>query len=661
MIGTRLADRYELLSEFGRGGMAVVYRARDPRLDREVAIKLIAAERLAPQVAERFQREAELIAGLDHPAIVPVYDFGRDGRWLFLVMPVLQGANLHQLMRHRRLLLDTTLEIAAQAAEALAYSADRGIIHRDVKPENVMVALDGDDRLERLWVMDFGLAVGDMSTRLTRTGNLPGTLAYLSPEQIITGEVDGRSDLYSLGVILYECLAGRPPFTGSPASVLYRIVHEEPAGLVPHGVDERLEAVVLRCLAKGPQDRFDGGAALAAELRHFMRYSRGGDPERLPRAASQKDGEVLPLVGRDREQSQIDGALEHALDGSCQLMLVGGERGLGTSRLASETQDLARRRGFQVLRGRFSSQAGGVSYEAFGELIFDFFTQRRSSTSVGGLPLPSLDDLGPELQRLFPVLREIPELGGGASPAEESAVRGPSFTAAAAGGKVEEPRHIFELIARTLSRLGGQRPQALVIEQLQEADVSIQLLLYLVRRLGSTRTFILGTYRPSGTSRSHPLKRLLRGLRGDPRCHHLELEPLGRDHHRELLEHLLGGGSLEARVSDQLYEVTGGNPLFAQEVVRSLWDAGDLELDASGRWQLADKDVLSRELPDTVQQAVVARIERLGERALDVLGTASVLGRRFHYRDLEELWPGDGSDELDESVEVLLQRHLLSE
>ncbi|MEO1086050.1 MAG: protein kinase, partial [Acidobacteriota bacterium] len=278
MIGTRLADRYELLSELGRGGMAVVYRARDPRLDREIAIKLIAAERLAPQVAERFQREAELIAGLDHPAIVPVYDFGRDGRWLFLVMPVLQGANLHQLMRHQRLLLDTTLEIAAQTAEALAYSADRGIIHRDVKPENVMVALDGDDRLERLWVMDFGLAVGDMSTRLTRTGNLPGTLAYLSPEQIITGDVDGRSDLYSLGVILYECLAGRPPFTGSPASVLYRIVHEEPAGLAPHGVDERLEAVVLRCLAKTPQDRFDGGAALAAELRHFMRYSRSGDP-----------------------------------------------------------------------------------------------------------------------------------------------------------------------------------------------------------------------------------------------------------------------------------------------------------------------------------------------------------------------------------------------
>ncbi|MEM6797741.1 MAG: serine/threonine-protein kinase, partial [Acidobacteriota bacterium] len=352
MVGTQLANRYELLGELGRGGMATVYRAHDPRLDREVAIKLIAAEKLAPGVGDRFQREAELIAGLDHSSIVPIYDFGSHGRWLFLVMPVLRGFNVHQLLQQRRLGLETTLEVTAQVAEVLAYSAGRGVIHRDIKPENIMVSLDEADRLQRLWVMDFGLAVGDASARLTRTGSLPGTLGYLSPEQILTGETDGRSDLYSLGVILYECLAGRTPFVGSPASVLYRIVHETPPSLLPHGVDEPLEALVLKCLEKDPDARWQTGDQLAGELRGRLHRLRPGASRPLPEPSGREAPSDLPIVGRDLEIGHFEEMLDRAADGACQLALMGGERGLGSSRMCREVEILARRRGFTVLKGR---------------------------------------------------------------------------------------------------------------------------------------------------------------------------------------------------------------------------------------------------------------------------------------------------------------------
>jgi serine/threonine-protein kinase len=249
MIGTRLLERYELTSELGRGGMGVVYRAHDPVLDREVAVKVIPEERLNPETEERFQREARLVAAMDHPAIVPIHDFGRHGGALFFVMPWVQGRPLRQDVQRGDLEFGEVLDIAVQVAEALDYSHARGVIHRDVKPDNVMVVHDGGR--PRVRVMDFGLAQGTSTDRLTASGGLLGTLTYLSPEQVASAELDGRSDIYSLGTVLYECLSGRPPFEGTLYSLLYRISNEVPQSLRERGVRiaEELDRLVLRCLA----------------------------------------------------------------------------------------------------------------------------------------------------------------------------------------------------------------------------------------------------------------------------------------------------------------------------------------------------------------------------------------------------------------------------
>ena len=272
MIGRCLADRYEIVAELGQGGMATVYRADDRVLDRRVAVKVVSTLGLRDAAIERFQREARLVGRLDHPAVVPIFDFGRDDDQLFFVMPVLEGETLHRLLRDRPPSLEQTLEILAQVAEALDHSASRGVVHRDVKPENVMVSLGSEsldaDAVRRVWVMDFGLALGRASRRLTKVGNLPGTLSYLSPEQVLSADtIDGRSDLYSVGVILYESLFGRPPFSGAPASVLYRIVHQAPKIPDTVAVDPLLLDVLETCLEKQPGDRIQNGGELARALR----------------------------------------------------------------------------------------------------------------------------------------------------------------------------------------------------------------------------------------------------------------------------------------------------------------------------------------------------------------------------------------------------------
>ena len=204
MIGTILGKRYEIRSELGRGGMGVVYLAYDPRLKRDVAVKLISPALMTPDTEHRFQVEAQVVARLDHSSIVPIYDFGRHDDSLFYVMPVLQGTTLRHLLRKRALSLGEILDIGIEVADALAYSHDQGVVHRDIKPENLAVSFEREARI-RVRVMDFGLARESDVSRITKTGAIVGTPSYMSPEQIKRGVFDSRSDLYALGCVLYEC------------------------------------------------------------------------------------------------------------------------------------------------------------------------------------------------------------------------------------------------------------------------------------------------------------------------------------------------------------------------------------------------------------------------------------------------------------------------
>jgi serine/threonine-protein kinase len=264
-----LGDQYAVESEIGRGGMSVVYHARDRRLNRPVAIKVLPPE-LAydPAIRTRFTREAQTSAQLAHPHIVPIYDVGdRDGIAYF-VMAVVTGGNLADLLaREPRLAVEQVRRVLMEVAEALNYAHLRGVIHRDIKPDNIL--LDGDSG--RAIVTDFGIARAiEAGTRLTITGNAVGTPTYMSPEQAMgEREIDGRSDIYSLGVVAYQMITGRVPFTaGNSMALLLKHVGEPPRPITELRPDapKVLREVIERALMKEPEDRWPTAAALRDAL-----------------------------------------------------------------------------------------------------------------------------------------------------------------------------------------------------------------------------------------------------------------------------------------------------------------------------------------------------------------------------------------------------------
>ena len=183
MIGEKLSDRYEIVSELGHGAMGVVYRAHDPRLDRDVAVKVIAPSHLNDERQQRFQMEAHVVAKMDHRSIVPVYDFGHHGGSLFYVMPVLDGVDLRQFRQEQPLVLGEMIDMAVDVAEALHYSHERGVVHRDIKPENIMLNRGADGRIQAR-VLDFGIARASDVSNVTKSGMIVGTVSYASPEQV---------------------------------------------------------------------------------------------------------------------------------------------------------------------------------------------------------------------------------------------------------------------------------------------------------------------------------------------------------------------------------------------------------------------------------------------------------------------------------------------
>jgi serine/threonine-protein kinase len=262
--------KYQVLEEIGKGAMGVVYKAYDPRLEREVAVKVMSGAILSDdELKQRFEREAKAIARLQHPNIVTVYDFDYDEHGApFIAMELLKGTELEQRLRKNPPTLKEKLEIAIQVAQGLAHAHRQGIVHRDIKPANIWVTEAGAVK-----IMDFGVARMTQSSQ-TQTGAVMGTPDYMSPEQVAGGHVDGRSDLFSVGVILYRLLTHKKPFVGETIqAVWYKVINQDPPPLMlPDGSEiPELQQIVDRALAKKLDDRYQSGDELAEDVKAFLR------------------------------------------------------------------------------------------------------------------------------------------------------------------------------------------------------------------------------------------------------------------------------------------------------------------------------------------------------------------------------------------------------
>ena len=328
--------RYEVLGELGQGAMGIVYKARDPLIDRVVAIKTINLGLALDEKEEyegRFYQEAKAAGRLNHPNIVTIYDVGKSGDVAYIAMEFLQGRELRDIMNDGGLLpVDQVLDIVAQVAQGLAYAHEHGIVHRDVKPSNIMVVRDGHAK-----ITDFGIARMASSAVRTQTGMVLGSPKYMSPEQVMGKEIDQRSDIFSLGVMLYEMLTGQAPFNGENVNaIMYQTLNAVPAppNTLNPAVPEMINFILAKALAKKVEDRYQNAKDFAVDLRACRdTLPRSGKQINVsPPGGERKLPDAIDISGRrhmDEEEAKPAVALSQAFDSAAATMRLAALTGTG--------------------------------------------------------------------------------------------------------------------------------------------------------------------------------------------------------------------------------------------------------------------------------------------------------------------------------------------
>lgn len=627
-----LDNRYDLKETLGQGGAGIVYLARDTKLQRTVAIKYLENTPQGPdQGKERLRREAALLSRLDHPNIVGFYDIGSDEGRAYLVLEYIAGCTLRELLEAHSGPLPVTLaqRIIDEVLAALAAAHQADVIHRDLKPENIMlIGLNPDQPLDPaarppVKVMDFGLAYLSGDVRITDENLVAGTALYLSPEAALGQTVDSRADLYAVGLILYEMVAGRLPFLGQdPLVVISQHLHASPVSPRWHNnqISTALASLILKLLAKNPADRYPTAQAV---LEVCQQISLGVEPERPPTVSTLLDSIARGrLVGREQEMGHLRGAIDSVLHGPGTVLLLEGPPGIGKSRLVREAAVYARLKGAQAYTGHFYSADMALPYQPFIDVVKNYVQANIQPGSTGYLS----ESLAAELVKLAPGLES--HFGVAPAPDEDA--------------PPEARLRLFEAVATLLT--GGPRPVVLILENLHRAG-SPDLALFLhLAQVGThnRRLLLLVTYRNTEQADTYnpQFRKMMSQLLEAKQATHLPIQPLSAAGVATLLRTLLEG-DVAPRFSQAIFEVTEGNPFFVEEVLKALIEEGRIFRDpARGRWEGVNLDSLT--IPASLQEVMERRFEQLTPIQRHILCVAALLGRQFKVPALLAVMAGPG-------------------
>ena len=665
MIG-QVLGRYRLLEEVGAGGMGVVYLARDERLEREVALKVIAHDRLGDDTArKRFTKEAQALSRLNHPNIATVHDFGTDQGRDFLVMEHVAGESLKETLAAGPLAETEVVRLGIQIVEGMAAAHAHGVIHRDIKPGNLRVTPEG-----RLKILDFGLAllsrpasdVAATETLLTEAHGAVGTLPYMSPEQLRGETLDARADLYSTGAVLYELATGRRPFPDtSGAQLIANILDHapDPPGLGSGAVSADLERIILQLLEKDRRRRHTTATELLEDLERLSGPAPAptaavpSAPLFLKEETESAGSEPVLFVAREHELATLGEWLDAALAGRGRVGFVTGEAGRGKTALVAEfmRQAQSRHPDLVITSGNCRAFTGmGDPYlpfrEALSQLTGDVearwaareITTERAVQLWQTLPVSvqALVESGPDLIDVFVSGRAVMDHVRAAAPmgttwvAELQALV--ARKAAQPGASRPAQHLLFEQYSRLLLAVAARHPMLLVLDDLQWADAgSLDLLQDLLPRLDTARLLVVGTYRPDEVAlgrenERHPLTRVTNACQarfGDTEV------AVGQTGGRAFVDAYLDAepNRFSQAFRDDFYRHTEGHSLYTVEVWRGLIAQGAVVRDDDGTWR--DEVVGWDHLPARVEAQVGERIERLPASLREVLVTASIEGELF--------------------------------
>ncbi|MDO8615442.1 MAG: protein kinase [Dehalococcoidia bacterium] len=630
-----VGGRYQVQRFLGEGGRKRVYLAHDARLDRDVAIAVIKTDGLDAEGLTRVRHEAQAMGRLgDHQHIVTVHDIGEEDGQPYIVSQYMAGGDLEGLLREaegHRLPIDHAVRITNQVRQALEYAHGRGIIHRDLKPGNIWMTADGTAKLG-----DFGLAVALDRSRVTMAGMMLGTVAYMPPEQALGRQADARSDLYSLGCVLYEMVTGRPPFLGDDTvAIISQHINTAPVAPTWHNPDvpRALESLVMRLLAKNPDERPESASAILDALGAIMETASTVAERVTEEVANPLDrlaGGIF--VGREKEMDELRAGLEDALSGRGRLLMLVGEPGIGKTRTSEEFATYAGLRNAQVLWGRCYEGEGAPAYWPWVQLIRSYVHDSD--------PQELASQMGPGAADIAEVVSEVRE-------------RLPGLPTPPALEPEQARFRLFDSITTFLKNASKRQPITLILDDLHWADKpSLLLLQFLARELRGARLMVLGTYRDVELGRQHPLSQTLGELGREGLSQRILLRGLTQRDVARFIEITSGVKPPEALVA-AVYQETEGNPFFVNEIVRLLVADGRLEKpEEVASWSVT--------IPQGVREVVGRRLDHLSQDCNRVLTIGSVIGREFGLRALERVSDLSG-DRLLEALEEAVGARVIAE
>jgi predicted ATPase len=658
--GTQFAGRYDIIEELGSGGMGKVYRVEDTKIQEEIALKLIKPEISVDQkTIERFRNELKIARKIAHRHVCRMFDLGEDNGTHFITMEYVPGEDLKNLIRRvGRLDTDTVIKIGKQICSGLSEAHRLGVVHRDLKPSNIMIDREGNAR-----IMDFGIARSLRTEGITGSGIMIGTPEYMSPEQAEAKEIDSRSDIYSLGVLLFEMVTGAVPFMGDSAlSVALKHKTEtppDPRELNAKAPDE-LCGVILKCLEKEKERRYQGVEELLSDFRNIEEGRPTTTGIRLPQQPAfmrEGEAEIEPegpvFVAREDELGRLEKAAERALAGKGQVVFVKGEAGCGKTALIQEFTRRAQQKHADLIvaGGKCNAHTGiGDPYLPFIELMGLLTGEVAAKWDAGLIS----QEHAARLWRLTPhTAQAVLEHGQdlidtfvpGSALVERAQTSSTVFlhwleklkkiverkSALPPDSKLTQS-NLFEQYTRVLQALSRRQPLLLVLDDLQWIDPgSASLLFHLGRRISGCPVLVIGAFRPDEVALGrdgdrHPLESIVHELKRD--FGEIEIV-VGKTEGRAFVDALID--SEPNRLSEQfrstLFKQTKGHALFTIELLRNMQESGFIQKD-EGRWT-AGPELNWDALPARIDAVIEERISRLTERQREILIAASVEGEEF--------------------------------
>ena len=631
---------YRLFDRIGAGGMGEVFKAEDTRLGRQVAIKLLPYTATKDPVARRrFLQEAQSASALNHPHIVTVYAIEEFEGFYFIVMEFVEGRTLKDIIELEGALpLNRLLEIGAQVADALDAAHSLNLIHRDIKPANIHITSRGQAK-----VLDFGLAKFMAPVReidydaptlahLTDEGTVLGTALYMSPEQTRGQQLDARSDIFSLGCVLYEAATRSLPFSGpSLLSIMHEVATLEPPA--PSRIRPELpyefDSILVRAMAKEKEHRYATAAEMAEALKTLRASLTGGwvgGPIVYDKDCV--DVQTSRFVGRAPELVRLEEYLRQALSGSGRVVFITGEPGIGKTSLSDEFLRRARARFPQlsISRGRCVEQYGtGEAYLPFLEAV------------------SSLLD-GSARERLAAIMRTSAPTWCAQLPAAFASTGAMERMQQETIGATRE--RMMRELGDALSLFASTTPIVLLLEDLHWADFSsIDLLRHLSQRITNQRVMIAGTFRGEDVERSnHPLKGYKAEMLAHRLCEEIALDALTLNHVNEYLNGMFAPNTFPAEFAQHVHSRTEGHPLFTANLLQYLQERGDIGK-TNEHWSLARPIAdIKLEMPESIRSMIAKKIDVLNDEERRALQYASIEGQEFHSSIVARLL---GIDEVD--------------